>query len=163
MIESRPDASAVGEKLGKRLVLAGVVGIILPVGLFAWATLMATLFPDSPQCGEYTGCLGFLIQAWAIGRWVVIVLAWPLLHLLRVRPSWPVAILAALFLMAIWRLAEALPFSVIDVSLTLIVFSGVIAYPAAAWLAMPRTPRSLLALSVALLLVLHVSASLLAA
>ncbi|MFC4061758.1 hypothetical protein ACFOWE_25940 [Planomonospora corallina] len=72
------------------------------------------------------------------------------------------AVLAGLFLVAIWRLAEALPFSLADVSLKLIVFSGVIAYPAAAWLAMPRTPRWLLALSAALPVVLYVSASLLA-
>ncbi|WP_153054425.1 hypothetical protein [Planomonospora sphaerica] len=163
MIESRPGASAVSGKLGRRLVLAGVVGILLPLGLFGWAWLMATLFPDSPLCGHYTGCLGFLVQAWAVGRWVAIVLAWPLLYLLRIRPAWPVALLAALFLATIWRLAEALPFSLADVSLTLIVFSGVIAYPAAAWLAIPRTPRWLLALSIALLLAVYVFASLFAA
>ncbi|MEZ0077045.1 hypothetical protein [Planotetraspora sp. GP83] len=91
----------------KRLLLAGVVGIVLPVGLVAWAVLMATLFPDSPRCGHYTGCLVFLADAWLIGRWVAIVLAWPLLYLMRVRPAWPVALVAAPFLVAIWQLADA--------------------------------------------------------
>ncbi|MBG0813101.1 hypothetical protein [Planomonospora sp. ID82291] len=162
MIESWPGPSAVNERSGKRFVLAGVVGILLPIGLFGWAWLMVRLFPDSPQCGHYTGCLGFLVQAWTVGRWVAIVLAWPLLYLLRIRPSWRVAVLAALFLVTIWRLAEALPNSLIDLSLMLIVFSGVIAYPAASLLAMSRTPRPLLASSVALLLIVYVSASLLA-
>ncbi|GAT69994.1 hypothetical protein PS9374_05674 [Planomonospora sphaerica] len=162
MIGSRPGTPTGGGKPGRRLVLAGVVGILLPVGLFGWAWLMTRLFPDSPQCGHYTGCLGFLVQAWTVGRWVAIVLAWPLLYLLRVRPAWPVALLAALFLATIWRLAEALPFSLIDVSVTLVVFSGVIAYPVAAWLSMPRTPRWLPALSAALLLVVYVSVALFA-
>lgn len=98
VIALQPDASSSQEKPGRRIVLTGMVGIILPVALLAWAALMTRLFPNSSQCGEYTGCVGYLVQAWEVGRWVAIVLAWPLLHLLRVRPSWPVAILAALFL-----------------------------------------------------------------
>ena len=143
-----------------RMVLAGGVGILLTVGLFAWTVLMTELFPDSPHCGEYTGCLGVLVQTWEVGRWVAIGLAWPLLYVLRVRPSLPVAILAALILMAIWRFAEAgsvLPFG----SFTLILFSGVIAYPAAAWLAGSRSSRPTLVLSVVLLLALYVLAVLL--
>ncbi|MEV4111641.1 hypothetical protein [Nonomuraea sp. NPDC049695] len=117
-----------------------MVGIILPVGLLAWAASMAILFPDSPQCGEYTGCFGYVVQAWEIGRWVAIVLAWPILYLLRVRPSWPVAVLAALFLVVIWQFAEALLPVSLSGAFILIVFSGMIAYPAAAWLARPRVP-----------------------
>lgn len=136
------------------MILAGVVGIVLTAGFFAWTALMTALFPDSPLCGEYTGCLGFLAQAWEIGRWIAIGLAWPLLYILRVRPSLPVAILAALLLMAIWRFAEA-------GSVALILFSGVIAYPVAAWLAGIRSSRPTLVLSVALFLALYVLAALL--
>lgn len=143
------------------MVLAWAVGIILTVGLIAGTALMVALFPDSPYCAEYTGCLGLLVQAWEVGRWVVIVLAWPLLHLLRVRPSLPVAVLAALLLMAIWQFAEARSF---DVSLLLIFFSGVISYPAAAWLAGTRIARPTLVLSVASFLAFYLlSAALLPA
>ncbi|SDI86892.1 hypothetical protein SAMN05421869_107312 [Nonomuraea jiangxiensis] len=131
-----------------------MVGIILPIALLGWVALMVRLFPDSPQCGEYTGCFGYLVQAWEVGRWVAVGLAWPLLHVLRIRPAWRVAILAALFLMAIWRLAEALLFTALDSSLALIVLSGVIAYPLATWLAMPRVPRALLLVSAAAALAL---------
>ncbi|MGP3963206.1 hypothetical protein ACTWPT_45205 [Nonomuraea sp. 3N208] len=122
---------------------------------------MTRLFPNSSQCGEYTGCLGYLVQAWEVGRWVAIVLAWPLLHLLRVRPSWPVAILAALFLTAIWQVAEALLLVSLAEAFALIIFSGVIAYPAAAWLTMPRIPPKLLILAVASFLALYACAFLL--
>ncbi|MEU8245188.1 hypothetical protein [Nonomuraea sp. NPDC048916] len=161
MIEVQPDASLSHAKPGRRIVMAGVVGSILPVALLAWVALMTRLFPDSPQCGEYTGCLGYLVQAWEVGRWVAIVLAWPLLHLLRVRPSWPVAILAALFLTAIWQVAEALLLVSPAEAFALIIFSGMIAYPAAAWLAMPRVPRKLLILAVASSLALYACAFLL--
>lgn len=131
------------------MVLAWAVGIILTVGLIAGIVLMVELFPDSSYCGEYTGCLGLLVQVWEVGRWVVIVLAWPLLYLLRVRPSLPVAVLAALLLMAIWQFAEARLHTSFGVSLLLILFSGVISYPAAAWLAGTRIARPTLVLSVA--------------
>ncbi|MET9064459.1 hypothetical protein [Streptosporangium sandarakinum] len=36
---------------------------------------------------------------------MAIVLAWPLLYVLRVRPAWPVAIAGGLFLVAIWEFA----------------------------------------------------------
>jgi hypothetical protein len=130
VIESPLEASLTGQKPGKRVVMAGVVGIILPVGLLTWVALMTAFFPDARHCGSYTGCLGFLLQAWDFGRWVALVLAWPLLYLLRVRPSWPVAALAALFLVAIWQFATALLPLSFDASLGLILFSGVIAYPA---------------------------------
>lgn len=121
--------------------MAGVAGIILPAGLLAWTALMTGPLPESPRCGEYTGCLGFLVQARLVGRWGAIFLAWPLPHLLRMRPAWPVATVAALFLVTIWTIAEALPFSMIEVSLALVVFGGVIAYPAAARLLTPRARR----------------------
>ncbi|MFD1547260.1 hypothetical protein [Nonomuraea guangzhouensis] len=65
------------------------------------------------------------------------------------------AILAALFLTAIWQVAEALlPVSFAE-AFALIIFSGMIAYPTAAWLAMPRIPRKLLILAVASCLALY--------
>ncbi|MFI6321889.1 hypothetical protein ACIBG8_30445 [Nonomuraea sp. NPDC050556] len=125
------------EKPFRRVVLAGLVGVLLPAGLLGWSFLMATLFPDSSRCGEYTGCLGFLVDAWEVGRWVAVVLAWPLLHLLRVRPAWPVALLAALFLAAIWQLAQA-PWVPRFDAFALIVVSGPLAYPLAALLSATR-------------------------
>ena len=62
-------------------------------------------------------------------------LAWPLLYLLRVRPAWPVAVLAAALLVAIWLLAEAVALVSPQMFFTLILLSSVIAYPAAARLA----------------------------
>jgi hypothetical protein len=115
---------------GRQIVAAGAVGIILPVGLVAWAQVMAELFPDS--CGHYTGCLYLFVQAWQVGRWIAIVLAWPLLYLLRVRPAWPVAVLAAALLVAIWLLAEAVALVSPQMFFTLILLSSVIAYPVAA-------------------------------
>ncbi|MCT9931018.1 hypothetical protein N5079_12395 [Planotetraspora sp. A-T 1434] len=161
MIQSQANVPSLGAKPAKRMLLAGVVGIILPVSLLAWALLMVTLFPESAQCGEYTGCLGYLVAAWVAGRWVAIAVAWPLLFLLRVRPAWPVAILAALFLMAIWRLADALWAVDIDATLTLILLSGVIAYPFAALVATPRLPRPWRALPVVLFGALYLLATLL--
>ncbi|MCF6471470.1 hypothetical protein FAF44_24200 [Nonomuraea sp. MG754425] len=161
MIKVQTDASLSNEKPGRRIAFAGVIGIILPIALLAWVALMARLFPDSPQCGEYIGCFGYLAQAWEVGRWVAVVLAWPLLHLLRVRPSWPVAILAALFLTAIWQVAEALLLVSPAEAFALIIFGGVIAYPAAAWLVMPRIPRKLLILAVTSSLALYACAFLL--
>jgi hypothetical protein len=112
------------------MISAVLVGIVLPVGLLAWAAVMATLFPDSPRCG-HLGCLGFLQDAWETGRWVAIVVAWPLLRLLRVRPSWPVAVLGAVLLVVIWQVATALSDRRADVALAVILLSGTIAYPAA--------------------------------
>ncbi|MEU0481851.1 hypothetical protein ABZ260_22020 [Streptosporangium sp. NPDC006013] len=133
MIHAKLKAFSAGERSTRRVVCAVLVGIILPVGLLTWSGLMANLFSDSSRCGHYTGCLGFLVEAWVIGRWVAIVLAWPLLYLLRVRPAWPVAILAACFLVVIWQVADALwAVGGFTVSLALIMFSGVIAYPLAA-------------------------------
>ncbi|WP_219533980.1 hypothetical protein [Nonomuraea guangzhouensis] len=47
--------------------MAWAVGIILTVGLIASTALVIALFPDSPYCAEYTGCLGLLVQAWEVG------------------------------------------------------------------------------------------------
>jgi hypothetical protein len=77
VIEEQPDASSSRGTPGRRIAWASVVGIILPVALLAWAALMTRIFLDSPPCG---GCLGYLVQAWEVGRWIAIVLAWPLLH-----------------------------------------------------------------------------------
>ncbi|GGS96032.1 hypothetical protein GCM10010156_62810 [Planobispora rosea] len=68
------------------------------------------------------------------GPLAAIILAWPLLYLLRVRPAWTVALVAPVFLMPIWRLAETGAGDLV----TLIVLSGAIAYPFAALVTMPR-------------------------
>jgi ABC-type spermidine/putrescine transport system permease subunit I len=65
--------------IAKRVALACVVGIILPLALVGWTVAMTELFLDSSLCGEYTGCFGYLMKAWEVGRWVAVVVAWPLL------------------------------------------------------------------------------------
>ncbi|MGW3342859.1 hypothetical protein ACWDA3_06110 [Nonomuraea rubra] len=117
---------ATGGRLAERLVAAGLAGIILPFVQFGWLLLAATLSDDS-RCGHF-GCVGLLADAWTVGNWASIVLAWPLLHLLRVRPAWAVAALAPFFLVPIWALA--------DVPVSLV--AGVFAYPLAALVSTPR-------------------------
>ncbi|MEV0820840.1 hypothetical protein [Nonomuraea rubra] len=163
MIDRRSDASSPHVHPHQRIAVATVVGgITLPAVLLAWVVVMSMISPDSPQCSEYLGCLVYLEQAWKIGRWVSLVVAWPLLHLLRVRPSWPVAIVAGVFVAAIWQVADALLLVSMLGALTLILFSGAIAYPAAAWLTMPRVPRKLLGFFVGSSLALYACAFLLA-
>ncbi|MFI7466802.1 hypothetical protein [Nonomuraea sp. NPDC049646] len=93
-----------GPRVAGRLVLAAVAGGVLTAALLAWTFLMPVLMPSSQAryCGEYTGCLGYLFVTWEYGRWIALVAAWPLLRLLRVRPSWQVALTAALYLPAVW-------------------------------------------------------------
>ncbi|MEV5556262.1 hypothetical protein AB0L44_21630 [Nonomuraea wenchangensis] len=117
--------------IAKRVVLACGVGIILPLALVAWAVAMTALFPDSDLCGEYTGCLGYLQQAWEVGRWVAAVAAWPLLRLVGVRPAWPVAIVAVPLLVVIWQVVEALWLESLWDAFLLALASGLIAYPVA--------------------------------
>ncbi|MFB4266369.1 hypothetical protein [Nonomuraea sp. GTA35] len=90
---------AAGGRLAERLVAAGLAGIILPFVQFGWLLLVAALSDDS-RCGHF-GCVGWLVDAWTMGNWAAVVLAWPLLHLLRVRPAWAVAALAPFFLVPI--------------------------------------------------------------
>ncbi|WP_156045851.1 hypothetical protein [Herbidospora cretacea] len=135
------------------------MGIVLPVALLVGMGLLTRLYPDSQYCGEYTGCFGYLVLAWEVGRWVAVVLAWPLLRLLQVRPALPVAVLAALFLTAVWQVALAMPFYLFFDSLILIVVSGVIAYPAAAWLALPQVPRKTLVIAVVFAFAVYACAS----
>jgi hypothetical protein len=160
MIELPAAASPPTMNPVRRVVLAGVVGGVLPIGLLGWTFLMAHLFPESQYCGEYTGCAGYLVLAWEAGRWVALVLAWPLLLLLRVRPAWQAALLAALFMAGIWQAAWALIELDVSATLLLLLFSGVFAYPAAAWLTTPRTPRPALAVSVVLAFALYALATL---
>ncbi len=117
--------------IAKRVVLACGVGIILPLALVAWAVAMTALFPDSDSCGEYTGCLGYLQQAWEVGRWVAAVVAWPLLWLVGVRPAWPVAAVAVPLLVVIWLVVGALPPWALWDAFLLALASGLIAYPVA--------------------------------
>jgi hypothetical protein len=117
---------AAGWRLAERLVAAGLAGIILPFVQFGWLLLVAALSDDS-RCGHF-GCVRRLVDAWTMGNWAAVVLAWPLLHLLRVRPAWTVAALAPFFLVPIWELADV-PVSVV---------AGVFAYPLAALVSAPR-------------------------
>ncbi|MFJ2028008.1 hypothetical protein [Streptosporangium sp. NPDC087985] len=149
MIQSKVNASSTDERIPERMVFAGLVGIILTFGLLVGALLATALFANSAQCGHW-GCFGFIGYVWEIGRWVAIVLAWPLLYLLRVRPAWPVAILAAFFLVAIWQFADG----------SFIVLSGVIAYPLAALVTAPRLSWPWRVIPVALFLALYLFASL---
>ncbi len=107
-------------RLAERLVSAGLAGIILPFVQFGWLLLVAALSDDS-RCGHF-GCIGQLADAWTAGNWVAIVLAWPLLHLLGVRPAWRVAVLAPFFLVPIQELTDG-PVSVV---------AALFAYPLAA-------------------------------
>ncbi|MET7464142.1 hypothetical protein [Nonomuraea sp. NPDC005501] len=123
------DASAspaAERRLAERVVAAGLAGIILPFIQFGWLLLVAALSDDS-RCGHF-GCIGQLAEAWTVGNWAAVVLAWPLLHLLRVRPAWIVAVLAPFFLVPIWELADV-PVSVV---------AGVFAYPLAALVSAPH-------------------------
>lgn len=117
---------AAEERLAERVVAAGLAGIILPFVQFGWLLLVAALSDDS-RCGHF-GCVGQLAGAWTVGNWAAVVLAWPLLHLLRVRPAWSVAVLAPFFLVPIWELAD-FPVSVV---------AGLFAYPLAALVSAPR-------------------------
>ncbi|PRX60009.1 hypothetical protein B0I32_118151 [Nonomuraea fuscirosea] len=113
-------------RLAERAVaaaFAGTILILVPLGVLL---LLAALSDDS-RCGHF-GCVGLLADAWKVGSWAAIVLAWPLLHLFRVRPAWPVAVLAPFFLVPIWELAE-MPLSVM---------AGTFAYPLAALVSSPR-------------------------
>ncbi|MEV0613533.1 hypothetical protein AB0I81_09430 [Nonomuraea sp. NPDC050404] len=110
----------------ERVIAAGLAGIILPFLQLAWLLLVAALYDDS-RCG-HLGCVGLLVEAWTVGNWASVVLAWPLLHLLRVRPAWLVAVLAPFFLVPIWKLAD-IPINMI---------AGLFAYPLAALVSTPR-------------------------
>lgn len=133
-----------GPRVARRLVLAATAGGVLTAALVAWTFLMPVLIPSSQAryCGEYTGCLGYDFVTWEYGRWVALVAAWPLLRLLRVRPSWRVALTGALYLPAVWQLALLLISDGSAAGFGLILLSGVLAYPAAAWTTMPHVPRA---------------------
>ncbi|MGW4410516.1 hypothetical protein ACWEJ6_41220 [Nonomuraea sp. NPDC004702] len=132
------------QNVARRLVLAGAAGIVLTVALLAWAALTPDLIPSlgARYCGEYTGCVGYLFLTWEYGRWVALVAAWPLLHLLRVRPAWQATLMAALYLVAIWQVALLLMPADFAIGFYLILLSGVLAFPAAAWTTMPHLPRA---------------------
>ncbi|WP_188193649.1 hypothetical protein [Nonomuraea sp. SYSU D8015] len=127
-----PSTAYADDRLSERVALAGLAGGILPFVLFGWMLLVGALADDS-QCGHF-GCVGRMIEAWESGHWVALVLAWPLLHLLRVRPAWRVALAAPLFLLPVWVLVGEL----VDAA---IVMSGVFAYPFAALVTAPRISR----------------------
>ncbi|WP_431918638.1 hypothetical protein [Nonomuraea jabiensis] len=141
---SKPGTPSVAQRLPERVVVAGVVGAFLPFLHLGWALLGAAL-ADPAQCGHF-GCLGPFAEAWEMGRWLVPVLAWPLLGLLRVRPAWPVALVAPLFLVPLWELTAG-PVGLFGV------LSTVLAYPFAALVTAPGASWRQRGLSVALFLV----------
>ncbi|WP_346102237.1 hypothetical protein [Nonomuraea maheshkhaliensis] len=110
----------------ERVVAAAFAGTLLTLVPLGWLLVLTALTDDS-RCGHY-GCVGLLADAWTAGRWAAVVLAWPLLHLFRVRPAWPVAVLAPFFLVPIWELAEV----------PLILIAGLFAYPVATLVSSPR-------------------------
>lgn len=123
------ESTTVKERVGRRVFGAMMVGAILPAALLGWAYVMSKVSP-SRMCGGFIGCLGSLVHVWEVGRWVAIVLAWPLLYVLRVRPAWPVAIAGGLFLVAIWEFAlSSVP--PLGIVIDLIVLSALIAYSCA--------------------------------
>ncbi|MBB5783634.1 hypothetical protein [Nonomuraea jabiensis] len=142
---SKPGTPSVAQRLPERVVVAGVVGAFLPFLHFGWA-LLGSALADPSRCGHF-GCLGPFAEAWEMGRWLVPVLAWPLLGLLRVRPAWHVALVAPLFLVPLWELSAG-PVGLFGV------LSTVLAYPFAALVTAPGASRRQRGLSVALFLLL---------
>ncbi|MFI6927177.1 hypothetical protein ACIBIZ_45090 [Nonomuraea spiralis] len=126
--------------LARRIALAAAAGVVLTAALIGSTVLMPALAPasQSRHCGEYTGCVSTLFLAWDPGRWIALAAAWPLLHLLRLHPSWQIALAAAAYLVAIWQAALAIMSADAGAGLALVLFSGLIAYPAAAWVTMPH-------------------------
>ncbi|MET8864158.1 hypothetical protein ABZW11_14525 [Nonomuraea sp. NPDC004580] len=122
---------------GRRLLLGALAGLALTALLAVVAIAMVRLFPNSRFCGEFLGCLGLLVETLRTGRWVMALLAWPLLHLLGIRPAWPTAVLGLLLLMALWALGRF--------SFEVCALSGVIAYTVAAWASAPGRFRLWLA------------------
>ncbi|MEV5888279.1 hypothetical protein [Nonomuraea fuscirosea] len=113
-------------RLAERVVaaaFAGTILILVPIG----ALLLVAALSDDSRCGHF-GCVDLLADAWKVGSGAAVVLAWPLLHLFRVRPAWPVAVLALFFLVPFWEFAEV-PLSVM---------AGTFAYPLAALVSSPR-------------------------
>lgn len=129
-------------RIAERVVAAGLAGIILPFIQFGWLLIVAALSDDS-RCGHF-GCVGQLADTWMVAKWAAVVLAWPLLRLLRVRPAWIVAVLAPFFLVPIWELTDV-PVSVV---------AGVFAYPLAALVSAPQLSWRGRGLVLALFLVL---------
>ncbi|MFG6195341.1 hypothetical protein [Nonomuraea sp. JJY05] len=141
---SKPGTPSVAQRLPERVVVAGVAGAILPFLHIGWA-LLASALADPSQCGHF-GCIALFVEAWEMGRWVVPVLAWPLLGLLRVRPAWHVALVAPLFLVPLWELTAG-PVGLFGV------LSTVLAYPFAALVTAPGASRRQRGLGVALFVV----------
>ncbi|MGW0198661.1 hypothetical protein [Nonomuraea sp. NPDC003201] len=144
---SKPGTPSVAQRLPEQVVFAGVVGAILPFLHFGWALLGAAL-ADTSRCGHF-GCIGPFVEAWEVGRWLVPVVAWPLLGLLRVRPAWPAALVAPLFLVPLWELSAGpeVLFGVLGN-----VFGTVLAYPFAALVTAPGASWRQRGLGVALFL-----------
>ncbi|MER6003592.1 hypothetical protein ABT120_33815 [Nonomuraea angiospora] len=129
---SKPGMPSVAQRLPERVVFAGVVGAILPFLHFGWALLGAVL-ADTSRCGHF-GCIAPFVEAWEVGRWLVPVVAWPLLGLLRVRPAWPVALVAPLFLVPLWELSAS-PVGLFGVLSTVLAypFAALVTAPGASW------------------------------
>ncbi|WP_162641828.1 hypothetical protein [Streptosporangium sp. 'caverna'] len=125
-------ASSTSDRLPERLVAAGLVGVIMPFIVLAWVVLMVVLFNDTDEYNRHFELSGLFTNVF-VGGCIAIVLAWPLLYLLRVRPAWPVAILAVFFLAVIWQLSKA-GWS----NSSFLIVLGCFTYPLAAVVTAPR-------------------------
>ncbi|MFI6478112.1 hypothetical protein ACIBH1_09280 [Nonomuraea sp. NPDC050663] len=107
--------------MAERVVFAGLVGVGFPIVLVASVLVAAAVFPGVAS-GSY-GWLGLLDTVWGYGPWVAVLIAWPLLRALRIRPAWAAAALASICLHGLWTMDSP--------GMNLIVLGGVIAYPLA--------------------------------
>jgi hypothetical protein len=155
VIQLKVSTPSTGDRLPERVVSAGLVGVIAPFILMAWVVLMTVLFNDVDEYNRHFEFSALVVNV-LTGGCVAVVLAWPLLHLLRVRPAWPVAILAVFFLAVIWQLSKARWSD----SFVLIVL-GCVTYPFAALVTAPRLHWLWRALPVVLFLGLYLFAVLL--
>lgn len=109
------------------MIAGGVAG---GLGLLWWLVIVlaARLYVGSAGCQQLPlGCLGMAV-IWVLAALaVMVVLAWPLLHLAGVRPAWPVALAAPLVAVVLARAYQA--FAVLPAWS----MPGVIVVPAAAY------------------------------
>ncbi|MEV6865926.1 hypothetical protein AB0M44_33650 [Streptosporangium subroseum] len=152
MIESKVNESSTNKRLPERMISASLVSVIVPFILAAWVFLMDALFDDGEKCGRGLDCSA-IVSDFLVGGCVAVVLAWPLLYLLRVRPAWPVAGLAVFFLAVIWQLSKA-GWS----GYSFLIVLGCLTYPFAALVTAPRLHWLWRTLPVALFLGLYLFA-----
>ncbi|MEW9530068.1 hypothetical protein [Microbispora sp. NPDC049125] len=92
-----------GESVARRALAAAFVGLVLP--LLAWGITLAGLAVVPYDGSAYTGGWGRVGQGMVIVAGAVpflLVVAWPLLWVLRVRPAWHVALTAPIAAAVLW-------------------------------------------------------------